>query len=96
MGLLGTEAQYFPLGPSYPYFVLIAVEQPLDLEFTLCLRGIDQIRHRLIVDQLINGSLFPGQTEELEEPVLYLVPLARLLPMAANRDRHSEIICQFL
>jgi hypothetical protein len=64
--------------------------------FTLYLRGTDQIRHRLIVDQLISGSLFPGQTEELEEPVLYLVPLTHLRPMAANPNRHSEIVRQFL
>src|SRR5579864_3204835 len=91
MSLMPTDAKRVHLGLCHfdACFVLIGVKERLHPESALCRRGTYQIYDCLIVDQRLP---FPGKTDEREESVLDLVPLARSWRVMANRDSYPEFV----
>ena len=91
MNFVATELDLFQLlvGHFDSDLIVICVQHCFDFESGARLRATDEVDDRLIVDQRLSS---PVQTDEREEPVLDLVPLAGSRRVVTDRDRYPDLI----
>ena len=83
----------FLVGYFYSRLILIHVQDCLDFEPGARLGAANQIDDGLIIDQRLSS---PVQTDEREEPVLDLVPLAGAGRIVTDRNRYPDLIRHLL
>src|ERR1700676_1552298 len=73
--------------------IVVGVQDCLDCQSAPCARAADQIDHRFKVQQ---GPASPVQTDEGEETMLDLIPLAGARRIVTDGDRDGNLVRELL